>query len=84
LLGALPDLFDTHERRRVYSGVVPGALSAIGTVLRTASGLDAQQGATLDIADIVMLPMHLRGSEDQVRQRETIDRFQLLKSFHEK
>jgi hypothetical protein len=84
LLGALPDSFDTHERRRLYSSAISSALSAVSAVLWAAARLNAQQGATLDIADIVMLPMHLRGPENQVRQRKTIDRLQLLKSFHEK
>jgi hypothetical protein len=59
-------------------------LSAVSAVLWAAARLDAQERAALNIVDVVMLAMHFRGSEDQVRQRKTIDRLQLLKSFHEK
>ena len=63
--------------------LIAGALGAVAAVLRTAAGLDAQEGTALDVRDVVMGAMHLGRPKDQLRQRQMIDGLEVGEGFHD-
>ena len=79
----LAHFVDAHGAASAGTPVLKWALcGAVAAVLRAAAGLDAQQGAALDVGDVVMAAMDLGGAEDQLRQRQAIDALELGKGFH--
>ena len=58
-------------------GLVVRRLRAVGAVLRTAAGLDAEQHAALHLVGAMVSAMHGLRAEDEIRQRRRIDRFDL-------
>src|SRR5207248_1386436 len=63
-------------------GGVRGTLRAVATIFRAAAGLDAQQGAALDIAGVMVGAMHVGGTVNQFEQRQIINGLQLLERLH--
>src|SRR6266852_5092192 len=61
---SLFNLLDVHQRSVRYTGGIAGALSAVGAVLGTATGLDAQESAALDVSNIVMAAVDFRRSKN--------------------
>ena len=55
-------------------GVEMRALRAIGAILRAAAGLDRQQGRDLDLVGVEMRAMHRLGLENQVVERQPVER----------
>ena len=61
---------DVHQLIGGDTGVVMGALWAIGAVFRAAAGLDRQQGRDLYLARIEVLPVDALGVEDEIGEGE--------------
>ena len=62
----------------VQAGIVVDALGAVLAVLRTAPGLDAEQGADLHLVARMMAAMHRLGAKQQVVQRHLEQRHDLF------
>jgi len=76
------DLSKRQERRRFDRSLEMGALGTIAAVFRTASRLDAQENAPLDVGRIVVFTMHLGGTKKQVREGQTIDGLEFGEGLH--
>ncbi len=59
---------EAHQFFGRDAGVVFHRLRAIGAVLRAAAGLDRQQRRNLHFGGVEILPVHLRGAEQQFRE----------------
>jgi hypothetical protein len=57
-------------------------LGTIGAVFRAAAGLNAQERAALDIGDVMMPPMRLRGAKNQLGQRKIVNGLEFFQRFH--
>ena len=61
LLGGRDHLVQRQQLLALQRGVMPGALRTVTAVLRTGTGLDAEQGANLDLIGVKMLAMQALG-----------------------
>src|SRR5690606_26342240 len=74
------DLLDLHQRLALEPGVMAHALRAIGAILGTGAGLDAEQRAHLDGVGVPVLAMDRLGPEQQVVEGQREQLFDLFQS----
>ena len=61
--GRLQHLLDIHQPLRLHAGVVMRALRTVAAILRTAAGLDAQQGTDLHGIGVETGPVDTLGTK---------------------
>ncbi len=72
-LGRLEDACDRRQRLALEAGGVVGALGAVGAVLAAAAGLDAHQGAELDLVLGPVGAIDLARPGDQVEEGQVVE-----------
>ncbi len=72
-VGGLQDAGQRGKRLALQAGLVVGALGAVGAVLAASAGLDAHEGAELDLVPGPVGAVGLAGLRDKVEEGQFVE-----------